>query len=132
MRRHVAVDDLERRPVRALLLVRRVQAQQGVVEHAQDDADVELLVPPPQLPEGDVERGPLDVLHDQEKRLLLDIDRPDDVGVADLSRQPCLIQEHRDELGLARDVRVHDLDRDEAFEAPSAESARQVHDGHAT
>ena len=41
-----------------------------------------------------------------------------------------LLEEHLDELGLAREVRVQALDGDEALEAPDARQAREVHRGH--
>ena len=42
-----------------------------------------------------------------------------------------LVEEHLDELGLAREVRVQPLDGDEALEAADARQAREEHRGHA-
>jgi len=52
------------------------------------------------------------------------------VGVVNARREPRLLEEHLDELGLARQVRMQALDGDEPLEAANAGETRQVHRGH--
>jgi hypothetical protein len=51
--------------------------------------------------------------------------------VVDARGQARLLEEHLDELGLAREVRVEPLDGDEALEAADAGEAREKHGRHA-
>ena len=76
----------------------------------------------------------MNVLHDEEELAVGrdHIERRRDVGVANARRDARFVQEHRDELVLAREVRVEALDRHEAREAPGAERAPEVHRRHAT
>ena len=55
----------------------------------------------------------------------------DDVGVTDARREPRLVEEHRDELGVLRELRVQPLDGDGTREAHRTEQAPEVHGGHA-
>ena len=50
------------------------------------------------------ERVALDVLHDDEQLVLLgdDVERGNDVGMTDHRGEPRLVEEHGDELGVAR------------------------------
>ncbi len=60
------------------------------------------------------ERLALHVLHHEEELPLRrhDVERRDDVGVADARGEARLVEEHRDELGILRVLRVQPLDRD--------------------
>ena len=75
----------------------------------------------------------LDVLHDDEQLVVLrdDVERGDDVGMPDRGREPCLVEEHRDELGVLRVGVVQSLDGDGAREAHRPEQAPDVDRGHA-
>ena len=54
-----------------------------------------------------------------------DVERRHDVGVADARGEARLVEEHRDELGVLRELRVQALDRDRAREAAGPEEARR-------
>ncbi len=74
----------------------------------------------------------LHVLHDDVVALLArpDLEDGHDVGVVDPRGEARLLQEHLDELGLAREVRVQALDPDEALKAARAGEATEVHGRH--
>ncbi len=74
----------------------------------------------------------LHVLHDDVVALLAraDLEDGDDVRVVDPRGEARLLEEHLDELGLAREVGVKALDRDEALKAADAGEAPEVHGGH--
>ena len=76
--------------------------------------------------------SPCDVLHDQEQLRLIDhhVEGRHHVGVADARHQPRLLDEHRLELGIGREVRVEVLDGDHPREAGRTGEARQVHRRH--
>ena len=132
VRRDVAMDEVERLALRAGELVSCVQSRQRVEEDPQ--REVERQRPPhaPERAQQGLERRPLDVLHDQEEALfvLLDVEGGDDVGVPDARREAGLVEEHVDEIGLGRQVRVHGLDGDQPLEAARAERAAEAHLGH--
>jgi hypothetical protein len=50
--------------------------------------------------------------------------------MADASREPSLVEEHPDELGLERQVFVEDLHRDEPLEASDADDTSKMHRRH--
>ena len=50
--------------------------------------------------------------------------------MADPRRQSRLVEEHRDELGLTRELRMQPLDGDRAREPDRAQQATEVHRGH--
>ena len=62
---------------------------------------------------------------------LADLEDGHDVRVVDARGEARLVEEHLDELGLLREVRVQPLDRDEALEAGDAREAREEHRRHA-
>jgi hypothetical protein len=80
------------------------------------------------------QRLPLHVLHDEEELLVErdDVEGGDDVGVPDAGREAGLVEEHRHELGIARELRMQALDRDRLGEADDAEQATEVHGRHPT
>ena len=78
-------------------------------------------------------RVALDVVHDQVVLGVTDPDLDDGhhVRVVKAGRQARFIEEHGNELGLAREVGVQPLDREEALEVRHAEDAREIHRSHA-
>src|SRR5262249_29830052 len=60
-----------------------------------------------------------------------DVERRYDVRMTDARCEPRLVEEHRDELVVVREVRVQHLDRDQALEARDALRARDVDRRHA-
>jgi len=75
-----------------------------------------------------VQRLALDVREDDKQigAFREDVERRDDVGVADAGRKTRLVDEHRDEVGIARDVRMDPLDGHGAREADRARQAADV------
>ena len=115
-----------------LQLVRRVEPREHVDDDAQADlrrqAHAALRRAREEAPEGVA----LHVLHDDVVALLAlaDLEDGHDVRVVDARREARLLEEHLDELGLAREVRVQPLDGDEALEAADAREAREIHRRH--
>ena len=74
------------------------------------------------------------VVHDEEQLAAGrdDVERRHDVRMADARREPRLVEEHRDELGVGRELRVQALDRDRAREADRPEQPPKMDGGHAT
>ncbi len=79
-----------------------------------------------------VERLAGDVFHDDEDFVigLDDVERRDDVRVADARREARLVEEHRDELGVARELGVHPFDGDRTRERVRAQHETEVHRRH--
>ena len=75
----------------------------------------------------------LHVLHDDVVPLVAraDLEDGDDVGMVDPRCEPRLLEEHLDELGFARQVRVKALDPDEPLKAPGAGETTEIHGRHA-
>ena len=75
----------------------------------------------------------VDVLHDDEERIVTDADVEDlhAVRVRELRRQARLVQEHRDELLLLAEVREDALDRDLLAKALKALALGAEHFRHA-
>ena len=78
------------------------------------------------------ERLAVHVLHDEEELAVRrdDVERRDDVRVADARGEARLVEEHRDELGILRELRVQPLDRDRAREADRTEQSAEMDRGH--
>ncbi len=133
VRRDVAVDEAQGLLVRAPELVCGVEAGERVEEDAQRDVEREAAVVLAQRALDGVERGPLDVFHDEEdaRVVLVDVERRDHVGVVDARGEARLVEEHGDEVGLVLEVLVHRLERDEPLEPADAHRPRQEHRGHA-
>ncbi len=133
LRRDVAVHDAERVVVVVLELVGGVEPR----EHVDDDAQAHLRRKAQARLRGAreqaTERVALHVLHDDVVALVAraNLEDGNDVRVVDARGEARLLQEHLDELGLARQVRVQALDGGEALEAADAREAREVHRGHA-
>ena len=132
LRRDVTVHDVERGAPLVARLVRRVQAGEHAREDAADDADGGRPPLRARSPKELVERLSQHEIHDQEELgLRLDhVERPDHVGVLDPHRQPRLVEEHRREVPLGEEVRVHPLDGDGARHAGAGGHATQVNGGH--
>ena len=105
-----------------------------VDQDAQDDGDRQALLGSERRAQDGVERVALDVLHHQAQALFVALDGEggDHVGVADARGEPRLVEEHRDEVGLVGDVRVHHLERHQSFEAAFAEDLGEIHRRHAS
>jgi len=116
-------------PVRGRELVRGVEAGEHVERDAERDRRGNAAGLLLQRALHGVEGEALDVLHDQEELAVLlgDVERRDDVGVADVRRHPRLVEEHGDELGIFGEVRVHGLDRHLPLEAPRSLGAPGLH-----
>ncbi len=126
------MDDPERRAVLALGVVRGVQPVEGAADDGPDDAERNRSRRRPLEAEEARERLALHVVHDQEQLAAErdDVEGRDGVRVADARGQPGLVEEHRDELGIARVLRVQSLDRDRARETNRTEEAPVVDGRH--
>jgi hypothetical protein len=111
-RRHVAVHDVERNPVgvRQLVGVREPLADlEGDVDRSFDGKVAAVLL---DVLDDRLEVRPVDELHDDEECAVADADVEDlnAVRMRELRREARLIEEHRDELLLRRQVRQNPLD----------------------
>ncbi len=128
----VAVHEAQRL---AVVVARRV----GVLERAQHrqrdvEADVEQDVVAPGGRRAD-QAGPrraVDVLHRHVEFavLLSEVEDLDDVRVAEVGADARLVDEHRDEVGIARVLGKDAFDGDDFLEAVRALAAREVHLRH--
>ena len=130
--RHVAMDEAERLALLALRVVRGVQALERAGHDADHVARRDVLAALARFANEPRERLACDVLHDEEQLAVVgdDVERGDDVRVPDARREPRLLEEHRDELGVLGEVRMQALDRDRAREADGPEQAREMDCGH--
>ena len=136
-RRHVAVHHLERHAAVVAQLVRRVQplarvrdqarsherktrAQLGVLQRLHRAAQLRERVP-----EHEGHREEVHPVH------LAEVRHTTHVRVRDSRGDARLVEEHRDELRILREVRVDELERHELLVAPRPERARGVHGSHA-
>src|SRR5262245_5178917 len=107
------MDDLERVTTLRTGLVCRVEAGKHAADDGRDhgERDGAFLVAccsqdrPPRIPE--------DVLHDEQDLALVrdDVERRNDVRMMDARGNARLIEEHRDEIRVLREMRVQALDR---------------------
>ena len=130
--RHVAVHERERA---ALVVARAVR----VLERAEDgeddvEADVERDVLAARRGGADEARAgrPVDVLHRHVELavLLAEVEHLDDVRVAEARADARLVDEHGDEVRVARELREDALDGDDLLEAVRAAAAREIHLRH--
>jgi hypothetical protein len=132
LRRHVAMHDAEQLAGRVLQLVRVVEALARLHAETCDEPRVgrERVVVGAAKQR---ERDALKVLHrDVVLALpLAELEHLADVGVRDPRRDARLVEEHRDEQRIAREVREDPLDAHELLEAAVAVEARQKDLGHA-
>jgi hypothetical protein len=115
-------------------LVSGVQPLEHVTEDAQKHVERHGLAALGRRLDDLMQRRAIDVVHDQEQAFgsLIHVVRSHHVRVADTRRQSCLVQEHRNEVGVARDVRVHDFDRNQPLESAGCLDAPEVHGRHPT
>ena len=111
-----------------LRLVRRVEAVQHAGHDRGEDARGQRLVALAERAREPGDRLAGHVLHDEEQLAARrdDVERRDDVGMADARGEASLVEEHRDELGVRRELRVEPLDRDRSREADRTEQASKM------
>ncbi len=130
--RHVAMHERER----AAHVVARTVGVLERAEHRQRDveADVEVDVFTARRCRADQPRPrrAVDVLHRHVELavLLAEVEHLDDVRVRQARAYPRLVDEHRDEVGVACVLREDALDRDDLFEPVRPAATREVHLGH--
>ena len=97
-----------------------------------EDARGESLTALAKCPREPGDRLARHVLHDEEQLAARgdDIERRYDVGMPDTRREPSLVEEHGDELGVRRELGVEALDRHRAREADRSEQASKMDRGH--
>ena len=119
LRRAVAVDQAEGLALGVGELVRRVEAGERVEQDAERDRRREQGATLERAHREPGERVALDELHHQKVAGLAHphLEDGDHVRVVDARGEPRFVEEHLDELLLAREVRVELLDGDEAREA---------------
>ncbi len=132
--RNVAVDDAKGHSILAHGLVRGMKPGQSPDDRTDDDGHGDLLAAALGRAPQPLQRLAPHVLHDEEHlpRLGNHIQGGDHVGVLDPRGQPCLVQKHRDEFGIFRDVRAHSLDGHGAVESTEAAHPAEVDRRHAT
>lgn len=127
------MDDLERRAVIGARLVGGVEPVENVRDDADEGAPRDWRLGLAGGSQDREERLAVHVVHD-EKELAFgcdDVENGDDVRVLDARREPSLVEEHRDELGVACELRVQSLDRDGAREAGRAVETTEMNGRHA-
>lgn len=110
-----------------------VQALEQIHDDANPDVQRHALPGEGEVTDDRVQGVPFHQLHHQEQTVgaAVDVDGADHVRVADASRQAGLVQEHGDEFLIVRDVRMHQLDRDQTLEAAFATDPAQIDRRHA-
>ena len=132
LRRHVTVDDVEGVAVLAASLVRSLES----VQYADDDRHERALRQGNRLlareAQQRVQRLAVDVVHDEEQLALGGdhVEHRHDVRVLDARREASLVEEHRDELRVARELRVEALDRHRPREPGRASEPAQMDGRH--
>ena len=125
------MDDGERPSVLVDELVGRVEATKDVAEDADDDCRRDVRA----ARRGELEEPPhgdaLDELHDDEELAVCrdDIEGRDDVGMLDPRGEGGLVQEHRRERVVGRQLLVHALHGDQP-RARGAPTATEIDGGH--
>jgi len=127
------MDEAEDLPLLALCLVRGVQPFERAGDDTHGAARRDALARLAGLPDQPRERLAGDVLHDEEELAVVrdDVEGGDHVRVADTGREARLLQEHRHEIRVLREVRMEALDGHRAREADRPEQARKMDRGHA-
>jgi len=133
LRRNVAMDDAERLAAFALGLVSGMQP----VEHRRQDRARNVTRDTRAVRLGDMQETreglALHVLHDEEQLALRSdhVQRRHHVRVPDARRESRLVQKHRDELRVLRELRVQAFDRDRAREPDGPDEASDMDGCHA-
>ena len=125
--------DAERLARVAGRFVRRVQTVEHARDHGADDRGGIGASRGSMSRTSRGERLPVHVLHDEQELAWRrdDIERLDHVRMLNAGRDPRLVDEHRDEVGVARELSVESLDGDGAREADRAEQAAEMDGRHA-
>ena len=126
-RRHIAVHDAERLPVRAALFVRVVKARCRATDDRDRVLDRNLLVVLGRVDEQAARVLAVHVLHREEvlAGVLADVVDLDDVVVMQRGSEPRLVEEHLDVARLLEQLGVDALDDDVTLEALNAFRARE-------
>jgi hypothetical protein len=134
VRADVAVHDVERLVIRVACLVCEVKCPRRVGEHPQRDHERNLVVAfLCAIPDAS-EAVAAHVLERQEwgPLVIAEVEDLADVRVMEVADDAGLVDEHLDEVFVARELRQHPLDHDEARKPRAPGLARQVHLAHAT
>ena len=132
LRRDVAVDEVQLAPLPVALVVRVVEPLADLHHDVTGQRDRQRLAAAAHAVEDRAEIAPVDVL-ERDEVALLDLPEVEDLGdvrVLQLHGDLRLVDEHRDELFVLRDVRQDALDRQQALEALDAEGLGLEHLGH--
>ncbi len=113
-------------------LVRRVQTIEHLARDRDRDLGGEAPLEPRERAEQRRERRAVHVLHREEVGAVIfaQLLHVHDVGVLDAGAQERLVDEHPDERGVGRQMRVHHLHRDVPREARGAAAAREEERRH--
>ena len=132
--RDVAVDETQRLPVAAGEIVRVLQAAGGHRDDLADLRDRQVLAPLGRQLVDRAQRRPVDELHRDEVVPvgLAEVEDGDDVRMVEPRRQPRLVEEHLDELLVAREVGKDALQTHHLLEACRAGLLGEIDLGHAT
>jgi NAD(P)-dependent dehydrogenase (short-subunit alcohol dehydrogenase family) len=130
VRGDVAMDDVERRTVEVLQLVRVVNPLEDVQEDTQVEHRWELFAA---AREDAMHRLTIEILHGQEVLAVYvaDLERLDEIRMIQARRDASFVDEHRHELDVVREVVLHPLDDDELGEDRALARHREVDVGHA-
>lgn len=133
MRCDVAVDDFERLAVRPSRFMGCVEPSEDTDDDRDEDGHGRGV--PARSGESKQlgQRHSVQIVHDEKQLAVLrnHVERRHDVRVADARREPRFVDEHRDELRLFGEVRVHAFDGDDSLEPRRPEEAAEPHRRHA-
>ena len=115
-------------------LVRGMQTVERAGHDRHDDAGRQAIAAIARAPDEARERLAADVLHDEQELVVVhdDVEGRDDVRVLDARGEPRLVEEHRGEVRVVRELRVQALDGDRTEEPRGADQAPEVDRRHAT
>src|SRR5687767_6334826 len=110
-------------------LVCRVQSREGIEHDSDGDGRRDLRVELDRRRNELGRRRALHVIHDEEIASLVfaDFEDRDDVRMADARGETRLVEEHVDERGLIRKMRMQTFDRVEALETSWTSKTSEVH-----
>ncbi len=133
LRRHVAMHEIEALAEIVPGFVGCVQPLEHSAHNPECDARRNSLAAVSRCARKVRQGDPPDVLHDDEYFVVHvdDVERRNDVGMGDARREPRLIEEHLDEIRVARELGVEALDRDGPREAHGPHESPEMHRRHA-
>ncbi len=128
------MDEIERLALLIADLVRGVEPREDVRHDRRHDLERDALDVAGDETHEARERLAVDVVHDDEDlaRVRDDVEGRDDVRMADARSEARLVEEHRGELRVHREVLVESLHRDRAREADLARQSSEVHRRHSS